>query len=229
MILGKRELAIYRLIQDFRLLTRPQIQELVFPGLSSKPCTRALQRLEDNHLIVRFNLRRPGKRGGAELIYKAVGKRVLGIPDHTLAVGDIYLTLVGLERQGWFTLESYEVEPRHDGLNPDLNIQLTDTQARQLDYEVDLNTEGLNQVRGKLRAVVKAYHEATSGFPLTVWACIDRKRMDAIARLIRELPEVVNYQLADDSWTSYNPRELFAVTTFDELEHNYRGQAVYNS
>lgn len=187
------------------------------------------------NMIALHKLRRPVLRGGAENIYKLTGsgftiyppspqyRRAIGNPDHCLAVADIYLTLMELERTGRFTIDSYRTEPRHElggvDLRPDLHANLTtSTRGLHIDFEADLGTESLKQVKGKLDAVHEAYKaiEAES-FPLTVWVCLDGARALRVKKLIAELPERVEVRLPDGTVDVYSPRDLFAVATFETL------------
>jgi hypothetical protein len=220
MHLSARDRLVLKLLADFGLLTSRQIYELAFSDVSTTMTKRCLRRLLASHLITVLDFGPRGEKGGAALnVYRLSrdGLRLCKPSDlyrakvgnwaHTLAVSEVYVKLkesnvpiaYQTEPDCWTTVGTVE-------LHPDMRIGIG-VSPHQVPWwvEVDLDTENVNQVRGKLRAVVEAYKVSGDhgwhNWPCTVWIVPDTARMKAVSKWIDE--------------TAYP--QLFRVCTLDTL------------
>ena len=132
-------------------------------------------------------VRRPG----------APGERSLR---HLLAVSELYVDLVDQMRRGGQTACTFKAEPgswwpngRRGWLKPDAYVVLERERARDHWWvEVDLATESLPTVRGKVQAYLEFQARGErSPDDVTPWVLIStmtRPRCDAIRRMVRRLP-----------------------------------------
>lgn len=130
--LSERDIAVLESVDEFRLLTAPQVEALWFADHASRlagvrASRRVLERLTRDRLLVRLGRRVGGVRAGsASYIYAIgpIGHRVLhddttrrwrepsaSFVAHTLAVAQIVVDLRVAQREGRCDLVTYECEP----------------------------------------------------------------------------------------------------------------------
>jgi hypothetical protein len=245
--LSERDLNLIRTVDRFRLLQAEQLRRLYFHEISSTPgsariARRALARLVEERLLHRLDRRVGGVRAGSSgHIYalSPAGRRLLahanghglasdrgshepggGFVRHTLAIAELYVTLVETERTGRLQLTRFDPEPdcwrthstafSRTVLRPDAHVELAAGDYEHANFvEIDLASEGRQALQRKLRAYLSYYHsgreQATHGwFPRIAWITTSEARADVIEAAIRTLPSAT--------------RPLFAVAL--------RGQAV---
>lgn len=169
-----------------------------------------------------------GTRGGSGQYVYQLGRRgfflngtgryspARAVNYHSLAIGDCYLALRQLQREGVLRIVGLSTEPDAwkeiggVGLRPDMyfEVEKPATGARlQVFLEVDLGTEAQRQLRGKLESYVRAYNEADVTawpvFPLTCWAVVDPERETEMRWIISQMPK--------------DAQGLFAVCTISAL------------
>lgn len=230
--LSERDLNIIRSVDRFRFLQAEQLRRLYFheistPGGSARICRRALARLVDERLLHRLSRRVGGVRAGSSgHIYAlaTAGRRLLayrdggGLPSdrgvyepgegfvqHTLAIAELYVSLVETERAGRLHMVRFDPEPdcwrtppaAFAGsvvLKPDAYVELAAGEYEHANFvEVDLASEGRQALLRKLRAYVSYYRsgreQAEHGwFPRIVWITTTQARTTVIQALIRTLP-----------------------------------------
>jgi hypothetical protein len=241
--LSARDLALLADVGRFRLLTSRQLEALHFadaatPLTAARSARRALRRLMKHGVLHRLERQIGGLYGGSGAFTYALtdsGQRLLDegqdrprrrlrqpsllFVHHTLAVADLYLSLVLAARTA-ADLELLDVQPEPDCwrrwtrlgggpevLRPDLYLALGigDDELRWF-VEVDLATEHLPTLQRKCLAYQRYYdsgvEQVQAGvFPQVLWAVPD-------ARRAAQLKEVIQ---RDRALTT----ELFAVTTAD--------------
>lgn len=229
--LSERDLDIIRSVDRFRLLQAEQLRKLYFheistPGGSARICRRALARLVDQRLLHRLSRRVGGIRAGSSgHIYTLTpaGKRLLayrngnglpsdrgvhepgeGFAQHTLAIAELYVTLIETERTGRLQLTRFDPEPdcwrtqptafAGAVLKPDAYVELAAGEYEHANFvEIDLASEGRQALQRKLRAYVSYYRSgreqsAHGWFPRVAWITTTGVRADVIEALIRTLP-----------------------------------------
>lgn len=129
----QRDLDILRSVEEFRLLSAPQIEALHFtghatPAAARRAALRALKRLDRDRLVVRLERRIGGIRAGSNSFVYAlgpIGHRLLNddnrrrwrepsetFVNHTLAVAQLAVDLTLADRDGETELLAYECEPK---------------------------------------------------------------------------------------------------------------------
>jgi hypothetical protein len=133
---------------------------------------------------------------------------------HTLAVAEIYASLVVQARVGAAQIDRFEAEPaswwpdgRNGLLKPDAYVRVSGSEHADAWWvEVDLATEHLPTMRRKLMTYMDFYNRGQLGpgkvMPWIMRTLPDAKRLSEIVRLIRQLP-----RRAD---------ELFTVATHND-------------
>lgn len=226
MRINQRDRQLLNLLANFKVLTTAHMRELIFYTSPSRTSLdNAIRRLKNLGFIVERNQRLIGFRGGGQLKSYQIGReawsryydrafKLWPNQDHTLAIADIYLALVRLERQNKLTINHYSTEPdswhvtRGHQLEPDLfaDLSLPDGMRILQWLEVDLSTESDRKLRDKVERYINAYSEFVVGdieaWPLIVWVCIDEYRVRDIERILRRYT-------ADE-------RQLFRVKTLAE-------------
>jgi hypothetical protein len=230
--LSERDQAILSRVQQFRFLRGDQLERLHFSGehqtrlSAQRSCRRVLARLVDLRLLSRLDQRSVGglHGGSASFIYALgpLGHRLLDDGHqrrgwrepsqtfllHTLAVADVFATVITATRETSLQLLRYETEPTSwrqiadqgdaETLRPDLLVVLG---SDGLDWhwwiEVDRGTEHLPAIRRKCRQYLSYYrdddYQAVHGvFPLVAWLTTTPKRaanlQEAVARQNASLP-----------------------------------------
>ena len=230
--LNERDLQILATVQRFRLVRADQVRRLHFHEIrtqtgSSRICRGALARLVDERLLHRLARRIGGVRAGSRgHIYglTAAGRRLLayrdgrGLPSdrgvhepgegfvqHTLALAELYVTVVEAGRAGRLQPIRFDPEPTcwrsypsgftgSVSIKPDAYVELASGEYEYASFvEIDLATEGRQALLRKLRAYT-SYHrsgreQAAHGwFPRVVWITPTQTRANAIETLLDALP-----------------------------------------
>jgi len=216
--IDQRDSHIIQLVSHFHQLTTAQINELAFADSTSPmPCHRALRRMLAQDFLMRVEHRLiGGQRGGSgQYVYQLgwEGYRQYGegpfrpwttVNLHTLAIADVYVALVHLERQGLLSILEYQTEPdchttvgRYD-LKPDLYVDLervTTDKDRNLKiwFEVDRGTERPIRIRTKLERYwhARQVNDITNWpiWPVIVWLVDTEKRATELRRIVSKGPE----------------------------------------
>lgn len=231
--LSARDWAIIETAHRLRLTSGNQLERLHFSDLSLRSQSvvrwRVLKRLVDARVLVAFE-RRIGTalRGSDKLCYAldSAGQRLARMRTnaeagdgtvrrprmpgerffaHTLAISEVYVSLVERSRIGHFRLVDFQAEPAAwvpDGLGgwlkPDGFAQLRCGTVQ--DYwwiEVDLATESLPTVRRKALAYldfVERSHLGPGGVvPRVLFGVPSMKRRAAVQHLLNGLPTPADY------------------------------------
>lgn len=242
--LAARDLAVLGSLYQLRLLTTSQVQRLyVFDGTPAGRTRRAqtiLKRLHKFNLVVRLSRVVGGLRAGSSgFVYglSGLGQAVLDVQnahtrrrrrvwetkpyfqDHMLAVAELYVRLMEVERSGSADLLAFHAEPacwRHfTGSGGELVIVKPDAYARvgvgdlerSAFIEVDLATETLPTILQKCLRYVGYWRSGVEQqrygvFPLVVWLVPSQQRLDrirgAIGRLAVEAQDLFVVAEADD-------------------------------
>lgn len=239
--LSDRDKAILSDVAKVRVLTGRQVERLHFAELAGmhrdRTRRRALERLVAAGLLTTLPRRVGGGRAGSAGLIVALGlhgQRLLsmssvfdlpgrtrqpGVPTerflaHTLAITELYVSLVEASRTDALTLNDFRAEPaawwrNSDGewVKPDAlavvsNGNVEDSWA----IEVDRATESLPTLRRKLVAYLDLAKNDEHGpnrgpLPRVLVAVPDERRLTAVHDLIRSLPEPAEH--------------LFALTTHE--------------
>lgn len=223
--LSERDRTIVSSVAEFRFLTGRQLQTLHFDGQhqtaasAARSCRRVLNRLSELHVLQRLERRVGGLRAGsASYVYclDSAGHRLLesgrerqghwqpsrAFLDHSLAIAELFVTVVAASRSGELHIIRYETEPRTwrtipgygsaDTLRPDLLLVLA---QGDLEYhwhvEVDLSTEHSTKLRRKCEQYQRSYQSGAADdgevFPRVAWLTTSSDR----AERIREVAEQV--------------------------------------
>jgi len=222
--LSGRDLAIVGQVADLRLMSGRQICAIHFPVgdhdnelAAARACQRVLARLTAAGVLVRLERRVGGVRAGsAGYCYGlgSIGQRVLGLDgprrrryepterflDHTLAIGQLVVSVTTLARSGAVEVLACQPEPRchreFSGaggrvvLRPDLFLAVgVGDVERHAFVEVDRGTESLPVVVAKCRTYDAYYRsgreQARHGvFPRVCWIVPDGHRLGLVKRAI---------------------------------------------
>lgn len=222
-----RDLQVLRAVGRFGQLSSLHIKAILFHDVSATPWKRALLRLSSDDLLRRIERRIPGGRGGgsAQYVYQlgSVGWSVIhgsryrparAVSYHSLAVADVFCTLLALSRDGTIRLvhDQIEGEARHDiegeVFQPDLLItydHLGKRVRRTLAIEVDMGTQKPNVIRAKITTYLRAKQlDRGRQFPVypdVLFVTMDERRASDLRTIIKQ----------------YNGAEIFSVITFEEL------------
>jgi len=226
--LSARDWAIVGTVYLIRLASGRQLERLYFGQLAGRSRSvmrwRVLKRLVDARVLTTLDRRigtsHHGSRGlryaldtgGQRLIRLRANRESLDIRirrprlpgerfvAHTLAVTELYVTLVERSRLGGFVLETFQADaaaywPNGLGgwLKPDALVALRGSKSRYYWwYEADLATESLPTMRGKLGAYLDFVHRGQLGpHDVVPWVLIgvpDAKRQAAVQSIVNQLP-----------------------------------------
>lgn len=219
--LSEREWAVVRDVARLRLVTGSQLERLHFSELAdtSRPVVRrrVLGRMVRARVLLTLERRIGGVRAGSSGLLYALdiaGKRLMatngratrpGLPGerhvrHVLAVSQLYVDLVELDRAGKLALDQFEAEPAswwpdgHGGrLKPDSHVLVaSDDHGDNWWVEVDLATEHGPAIKRKLATYLDFYNRGQLGpggiMPWVLITVPDAKRYSEIDRLIHQLP-----------------------------------------
>ena len=230
-------------VDEFRLLRADQIRRLFFHEITSvdgsaRVCRRSLSQLCDTGLLHRLERRVGGSGGGGSgYVYAltAAGRRLLaywdgsGLPsdrgvhepgagfvEHTLAIGELYVTLLAADRAGMLAFVAFDAEPASwrtyttpfaatVTVKPDALVRVAAGDYEVSSFvEIDQSTQGRGALLRKVAGYVALYgsgrEQASTGvFPRVVWITQTPVR----ARFIEELLAGLRPE----------SRRLFAVTT----------------
>ena len=239
-----RDLSIMLDLEDCRYLTTGQISRLRFeedhanPTAALRAANRTITRLKKLGLVTALDRRVGGIRGGSGgLIWSltAAGAKLVNLDgegpprrrnfepsphftEHTLAIGELYIQLLGI--QG-VTLSAAEFEPvcwrdlSGETLKPDLFAVTSDGEYEDYwFFEVDLATETPQRIIAKCEQYQSYFlageEQRKHGlFPKVVWMVRDDKRRGSIQSHIAQSKELRH-------------KNLFAVILPGELETSIR-------
>ena len=243
--LNDRDRRIIEAVDKLRLVRADQLRRLFFSeltteGARARLCRRSLQRLTETGLLRPLERRIGGNRAGSSgRVYTLApaGRRLLahwrglsiasdrGVHEpgllfaaHTLAIADLYVTLVEAERAGRVELLSFDPEPVRtytstiggtSSLKPDAHVQLGIGDYEHVSFcELDCGTEGRGALERKIHAYLNLYRSGREQtehglFPRVVWITPNPDRAAYISALVDALPP--------------DAQELFAVTTSDHV------------
>lgn len=228
-VLSARDWAIINTVNRVRLASGLQLEQLHFRNLGARSRSvmrwRVLKRLTDARVLIALE-RRVGTahHGSAKLCYglDSAGERLVRLQSnreslaasvrrpripgerfvaHTLAVTELYVTLVEQARLGQFVLEEFQAEaaaywPNGLGgwVKPDAFIRLS--RAGVTDYwwyEADLATESLPTIRSKLLAYLDFANRGQLGpdgiVPRVLIGVPTTKRQAAVQFVTQSLPK----------------------------------------
>lgn len=241
MQLYERDQYLIQLLYRFKQLRSDQLQYLGFPDAqSTNPLYNTLKRLKKSGYVSRIEGARPGgERGGSGQYvwqlgvagYRACGHDERYTParatnEHTLAIADVYIAFVELERGGYLRILSYSTEPdchidvagerQTFYLRPDLYIEWVrsgDTVPSRRYVEVDMGTQWKARITRKCQNYWGAYQVSDdSAWPdelLVLFATTDDTRATELRRFIRLQPE--------------DSRGLYRVQTLQSLIATFKG------
>ena len=235
-MLSERDWAIIEDVDRLRLVSGAQIERLHFATFSSAHSRsvkrgHVLKRLVNARVLVPFERRIGAPRGGSDVISYALdsgglqlmrlranaegrdrpvrrprlpGERFVA---HTLAVSELYVSLIERSRIGRFALDNFPTESAaavRDGLGgwlkPDAFVKLRLDDGNISDYwwvEVDLATESLPTIRAKLRAYLDFVERGQLGpegvVPRVIVGVPDERRRVAVQREVNTLPTLAGY------------------------------------
>ncbi|HEX5852523.1 MAG TPA: replication-relaxation family protein [Solirubrobacteraceae bacterium] len=226
--LSPRDRQALRTVSRFRVMSGRQLGELLWdevsPNARARVARRGLSRLARLGVLQPLARRVGGERSGSASTTYAVGRagqyllqsgatskrrvRAAHTPGarylaHTLAVAQLYVDLVGAERQEQAELIRFEPEPQRpymagfgarQVLKPDafLKLGIADYEFSWF-IEQDMATESLSTVKGK----ALRYHEyfrtgteqaARGVFPRVLWIAPDTARAEDIRETLAQLP-----------------------------------------
>ncbi len=230
--LSERDQAIIESVGRLRLLQADQVRRLFFHESSTtaggaRICRRSLQRLTELGLLRPLERQVGGRRAGSKgtvFATTAAGRRLVaywaglggtshrgvhepGMPfvSHTLAICDLYVSLVEADRDGTLELLGFEAEPScwrtfttllggNTILKPDALVRTAVGDYEHSSFvEVDLGSEGRGALLRKTDVYI-AYFEsgreqAAHGlFPRVVWITTTANRARVLDTLIGSLP-----------------------------------------
>lgn len=227
--LSPRDWSIISTIYRLRLISGPQLERLHFHELTGRSRSvkrsQILKRLADIGVIAQLDrLVGSANRGSAPQCYAldTAGQRLVQlranrespgthvrrprVPGdrfiaHTLAVSELYVSLVELSRLGGFTLAEFQAEAdayRPDGvrgwIKPDAFVRMERGEtADYWWYEADMATEDLlTTIRQKLLTYVHFVQRGQLGpddvMPRVLIGAVTSKRRTAIQSVVDELP-----------------------------------------
>lgn len=225
--MSPRDWLILENINRLRLVTTAQLDLLLFPQLRGRSQVvtrgRVVRRLIDWRVLTALPRRVGGAGHGSAatvLALDSTGRRLLGLRHagdrrvryagppgertvaHTLAVSELYTTLVELTRvYGATGVAEFEAEPGAwwpNGLGsymkPDVYTLLTMTERRDHWWiEVDRATESMPTLRRKALAYLDFYQSGQLGpggvIPRVVFSVPSEQRRNAVRQMISALPE----------------------------------------
>jgi hypothetical protein len=202
-----RDLLTIKYVNLFSQLTSQHIQSLVFPDVQSmNPLYRCLKRLQADDYLAPIERRLIGgtKGGGSQYVWQlgVAGWRMCregrylparSIRFHTLAVADLFVALVNLEREGRLVIRHYVTEPdnhlviKHGGteyfVKPDLTVEISrpdGTHVLPIMFEIDQGSQQQRVIIEKLTRYWGAYQNSDeavmSSDLIIVFVAIDERR-----------------------------------------------------
>lgn len=237
-----RDRKLVETVERLRLVSGRQLERLFFAEIPvaasrARMARRALAGLVEAGVLGRIERRVGGVRAGAagHVYYlTARGQRLLAywqgdglvrgrnpyepsalFVRHTLAVAEVYVTLVEAERAGRLELLGFEGEPDcwrpfpgigRQVLKPDALARVAGGEFETRAWlEVDCGTEGRTALLRKCRTYLAYHHSGseTDVFPKVIWITTTQQRAGLLAEVCASLPA--------DAW------HLFAVTTPERL------------
>jgi hypothetical protein len=227
--LSEREWAVMETINRLRLATGLQLERLHFAELTGKSRSvvrwRVLKRLVDAQVLMPLARRvGGGLRGSAQLAYAldVAGERLLRLRrnlwaaserirrpgpigerfvKHTLAVSELYVSLIERSRAEGFTVDEFQAEPAAwwpngigGWLKPDAYIALSIQDVTDHWWvEVDLATEAVPTLRGKFLAYTDFVNRGQLGpadvVPRVLVTVPTEDRHDTMRRALKGLPD----------------------------------------
>ena len=201
MLISQRDREIVAFLGRFQQATADHIQRALFYGLASEtPRDRALKRLMGDGLLTRIEHRLTGGAhgGSGQYVYMLdnIGLRLIGVDKrqrtgrpnyHALAVTEAYCALRPYVRR-YLVEDDCWIKVKGEDIRPDMWLELDDM---SIWLEVDLGTEGLRQLQGKLDTYARAYQYADRSdieeFPRVVWFVPNEQRERELVGLIRKM------------------------------------------
>jgi protein involved in plasmid replication-relaxation len=227
---SRRDLAIVETVWQVRVASGAQLERLHFHPLSNQTRARTrrlvLARLAAWGLLAPLQRTIGGVRGGSSGLVFALdraGQRLVRLrhPDlfesdsrarrpwtpgrmflsHSLAVSELYVSLIESSRTEGFLVEAYLAEPRSwwpngigGWLKPDAYLKLAEGEI--IDHwwiEVDRATESLPTLRAKLATYLDFMAQGQLGpqgiMPRVLITVPDERRRTAVAELLQRLPD----------------------------------------
>jgi len=227
--LSERDWQIIDTVNRLRLVTGLQLERLTFADLQGRSRSvvrwRVLKRLVDWRVLAPLARRVGGSlRGSAQLVYAldVVGERLLrlrrnlrqdeqrvrraAVPGerfvrHTVAVSELYVSLIEQSRAGGFQVDEFLAEPASwcangvgGWMKPDGYVVLSGADVTDHWWvEVDLATEAVPTLRGKFLAYVDFVSRGQLGpagsvVPRVLVTVPSEERQDTIDRVVAGLP-----------------------------------------
>jgi len=226
--LSEREWAVTETINRLRLATGLQLERLHFAELTGKSRSvvrwRVLKRLVDAQVLMPLARRvGGGLRGSAQLAYAldVAGERLLRLRrnlraaderirrpgpigerfvKHTLAVSELYISLIERSRAEGFTVDKFQAEPAAwwpsgigGWLKPDAYVAVSTQDVTDHWWiEVDLATEAVPTLRGKFLAYTDFCNRGQLGpadvVPRVLVTVPTEERNETVVRALRGLP-----------------------------------------
>jgi hypothetical protein len=209
-----RDRRIVGLVARFGQLASSHVDVLVFrENKSRNPCHVALRRLTERGYLARIERRTVGgRRGGSGVFVYQLGplgwelyregryRPRRAIDYHALAIADIYIAALELERTGKLEIVGYSNEPDCHitisgyQLKPDLYLEIRRAQHTvKIFIEADMGTEGQRHLKEKVLRYWRAYEAADETewpeFPMIVFVAVDDYRVQELKWLLLQGPK----------------------------------------
>lgn len=233
-----RPLQVVHLVSMFQQMTASQIEGVLYAACRSHTSVvRDLNKLLADRYLMRFPrvYHRVKRRGQGEWVYtldrngwKFIGYEspyspLTAVLPHSIAIGDLYVDLVSLERLGMIEVLEYSTEPDtwvrigHTELRPDFYTRIRsrrDNSVSRVWLEVDIGSEHVKQIKDKVRRYRRAYESADgTSDEWRVWP--------RVVFVVRDEVTGDDQRRANDirKWIAQVDRNdgLFAVCTYPEL------------
>jgi hypothetical protein len=223
--LSDRDWAILRFIAEFRFVSTSHLRVVQFDGLHPTPaaaarsCGRVLARLSRLRLLIKLDRRIGGLRAGSENYVYALGPIGIRLLDrrsrqggwapsttllqHSLAVTDVFTSLVTAGQSDLLQVISYETEPRcwrslpgygtSDTMRPDLLVVIGHGED-ELHWwiEVDRGSEHRLTVKHRLELYLHYFESGQEQrqrgvFPRVCWLTTTAKRAKQLQALAEQV------------------------------------------
>jgi hypothetical protein len=241
--MGERDRAIVASVARLRLVTGQQLERLHFHDIAPRSRAavrrRVLARFVAWRVLMTLERRIGGVRAGSSGLVYALdsagqwlctdgqGVRRTELPGvafvgHTLAVSELYVSLVELGRGADIEVTAFETEPRSwwsnglgGWLKPDAYLSVaTADYADAWWIEMDMGTEHLPTIRRKLGVYLDFAQRRQAGpsgvMPRVVVSVQDERRQQAVEGVIQRLPDPAG-QLVHVSTATETPAYLAGV------------------